>query len=137
MLHTHKSITNKAKPKFSPSYLSTVAGHRHPHTWPNRGHSPPPGLRKAQHHCNCSLYCLHTTPAHSHGCAGNRANESPVCPCIKFNLFVPETHPDEFGFSYAKIYNRSSAMAVKQILPYGDDHQTSYFSHIKTAWLAS
>lgn len=31
--------------------MSTVAGQRHPHMWPNRGHSPPPSLRKAQHYC--------------------------------------------------------------------------------------
>lgn len=117
VLHTHKSITNKAMPKISPSYLSTVAGHRRPPMWPNTGHSPPPGLGKAQHHCT-AVSIAYTPLQHT----------ATVALCLsvhKVDLFVPETNADEFGFSYEEIYNRFSAMAVKQIPSWGDDHQTN------------
>lgn len=125
VLHTHKSITNKAKPKFSPSYLSTVAGHRHPHMLPNRGHSPPPGLRRAQHHC--TTVSIAYTPLQHTATVAPEMRKWVTSPSMhKIDLFVLETHADEFGFSYEEIYNSFSAMAVKQVLPYGDDHQTCF-----------
>lgn len=82
-----------------------------------------------------SLYCLHTTPAHSHGCAGNHAKESLVCPCIKSTSSCQKLAPMNLVFHTRRSttgsqpwqWNRFFLMATIIRRPF----------HIKTAWPAS